>query len=348
MPDFSLISDKTTAFFLAFQHFKPHCRVLSLEMLGKGNINDTCLIRCEAGAFVLQRLNSQVFKNPAAVDANMALVEKHLKSNADYPLQVLECIADGTDKRLYKDDSGQYWRLFLYCENSYTPEGRVSGEMAYKAAQAFGCFARAMSGFPAGQLSEVLPGFHDSMARWEHFLEVLKQDPLSRVQEAKAEIEALFGILPVFQEVERLKVQKLLPVRVTHNDAKAGNVLFDATMHEARMVIDMDTVMPGSLLSDFGDLVRTLCPDRYEDETGSVALIPGQLEAVREGYLDGVGDAITALEMNQLMLGAKWIAGEQALRFLTDYLAGDVYYKVKDAQHNWRRARNQLGLFGCL
>ena len=155
---------------------------------------------------------------------------------------------------------------------------------------------------------------------------------------------------PIFDQISSLKSSGTLPLRVTHNDTKAGNVLLDSASGRALAVIDLDTVMPGTILSDFGDMVRTFVPDRYEDDpdTENLTLRMEILEALTEGFLSQTADFLTAAEREYLMLGASWIVGEQALRFLTDYLAGDPYYKTNYPEHNLVRARNQISVVSSL
>jgi aminoglycoside phosphotransferase (APT) family kinase protein len=163
----------------------------------------------------------------------------------------------------------------------------------------------------------------------------------------RAEIDALFAIKPLFDKIQELK--QVLPLRVTHNDTKAGNVLMDKSTGKAIAVIDWDTVMPGLILSDFGDMVRTFVPNHAEDAATSTLQTRQEImDALLEGFLSETENMLTAAEKTQLPLGGQWMTGEQALRFLTDYLAGDVYFKVKDPEHNLRRTQNQLRLLQLL
>ena len=230
-------------------------------------------------------------------------------------------------------------------ENSYAPEGISDPNLAYEAARAYGAFARALRDFPAHTLAETIPGFHDTDRRWEVFLNILAQNPAQRAKATQLEIEAMFSAKPVFDTISHLKKSGSLPLRVAHNDTKAGNVLFDISTQKALAVIDLDTVMPGTLLSDFGDVVRTFVPDCNEDSVGTPKLRIDVLEALTKGFLEETSSFLSKIERENLMLGAAWIVGEQALRFLTDWLAGDVYYKIKSPEHNLLRARNQLELF---
>jgi Ser/Thr protein kinase RdoA (MazF antagonist) len=315
--------------------------------LGNGNINDTYRIDFQRDGlqktFLLQRLNHLVFKDPTAVMRNLRAVATHLAAQ-DYPYRVAAPVVALDGEVLQRDTAGNYWRAFPFFADSFAPEGLAEVGIAYEAARAYGAFARALRDFPAHSLVETIPGFHDTDRRWEVFLQILKENPARRVEHSQAEIEAIFAAKPIFERVSRLKKSGALPLRATHNDTKAGNVLFDARTHKALAVIDLDTVMPGTVLSDFGDMVRTFAPDCYEDDPGQVTIRPEILEALTRGFLEETTVFLTDVERENLLLGARWIVGEQALRFLTDWLAGDVYYKIRHPEHNLVRARNQLAV----
>ncbi len=319
--------------------------------IGNGNINDTYRLDFEiAGAqktALLQRLNHRIFKQPEIVMDNTLRVCQHL-AKQDYPYQIAAPLPalDGTF--LQKDTEGNYWRAFPFIKNSFAPEGISDPNIAYEAARAYGTFARALRDFPAHSLADTIPGFHDTDRRWQVFLKILKEDPAQRGAETKLEIEAMFSIKPVFDKISHLKKSSELPLRVAHNDTKAGNILFDLNSHKALAVIDLDTVMPGTLLSDFGDMVRTFVPNCPEDAAQTPLLRSEILEALTHGFLEETDRLLNKIERENLMLGAAWMAGEQALRFLTDWLAGDVYYKINAPEHNIVRARNQLAVFKCL
>ncbi len=330
--------------FLHFEH------VTEASPIGDGNINDTWRISVEEQgtlrSFILQRINHHIFRNPVAVMQNIDRVTSHIASS-DFPYSSPAPVRTHTGELLHENDEG-FWRMFPFLDNTYIPEGQTSPEIAFEAARAYGAFARALRDFPADELSETIPGFHDTDRRWEVFIDVINRDPAGRVQMSKNEIEAMFTAKPLFDQISALKSSGALPVRVTHNDTKAGNILFSKQTRKAVAVIDLDTVMPGVILSDFGDMVRTFVPDRREDAPGNVIVRPDMLRALQEGYLSSTSGFLTESEKNYLVLGGAWITGEQALRFLTDWLAGDVYYKISYPEHNLIRSRNQLSLFNEL
>jgi Ser/Thr protein kinase RdoA (MazF antagonist) len=327
--------------------FMPAVRVVGTTPVGDGNINDTWRISVEEQgtprSFILQRINHHIFRDPVAVMQNIDRVTSHIASS-DFPYSSPAPVRTHTGELLHENDEG-FWRMFPFLNNTYIPEGQTSPEIAFEAARAYGAFARALRDFPAGELSETIPGFHDTDRRWEVFLDVINRDPAGRVQESRNEIEAMYTAKPLFDRISTLKSSGALPLRVTHNDTKAGNILFSTQTNRAVAVIDLDTVMPGVILSDFGDMVRTFVPDRREDAPGNVIVRPDMLRALQEGYLSSTSGFLTESEKNYLVLGGAWITGEQALRFLTDWLAGDVYYKITHPEHNLIRTKNQLSLF---
>lgn len=326
-------------------------RWIGAEPIGAGNINDTYRIDFEQDghvkSYLLQRLNHQIFLDPDAVMRNICRVTEHLK-NSSFQYLSPAPIPTLSGRFLHLDEAGNYWRSFPFLPDTYAPEGKTNVATALEAAKAYGAFARALRDFPAQELAETIPGFHDTDRRWDTFLKVIDTDPANRVAGAGAEIEAMFQAKPVFDTISRLKKTGALPLRVTHNDTKAGNVLFDANAHKAVAVIDLDTVMPGTILSDFGDMVRTFVPDKSEDEPTQVSLRTDMLAALQDGFLSETADFLMDAEKENLLLGGAWITGEQALRFLTDWLAGDVYYKIQYPEHNLVRARNQVLVFQAL
>ncbi len=326
--------------------------VLHSQPCGSGNINDTYLTTfrgptAEEQQGIFQRLNSRVFARPDAVMRNISATAQHLQS-VHYPLGLLTPLLTVEEEFLYRDAQGGCWRAFPYFAHAYAPEHLPTPEEAYEAARAYGLFLSALATCPTPALEETVPHFHDPQHRWAVFQEVLEKDPLGRVAQAKAEIAQLFEHRATFEAVAYLEETGQLPLRIVHNDPKAGNVLLSLKTGKAVAVVDWDTLMPGTLLSDFGDMVRTFAPDQYEDEPGDVRIRPNVLKALEEGFQEVVQPILTPTECQHLSLGARWIAAEQALRFLTDYLSGDIYYKIQYPEHNLMRTRNQLSLLASL
>jgi aminoglycoside phosphotransferase (APT) family kinase protein len=322
------------------------------EPVGSGHINDTYRVTLgrqgRQESYLLQRLNHHIFTQPERVMNNMAVIARYLETTA-YPLQIPAPLPALDGAWLHRDALGNYWRMLPYYADTYVPEGQTDTATAQAAAQAYGAFARALHEFPAEQLADTIPGFHDTNRRWRVFEQALAADPCGRATALEPEIAAMHRMKPLFDTISELKRSGELPLRVTHNDTKAGNVLFSQHSGQPVAVIDWDTVMPGTILSDFGDMIRTFVPNAPEDApTAGLSLHLDILDALKTGFLSPMAEVLSAAEQAYLLSGGAWITGEQALRFLTDYLAGDTYYKIKYPEHNLVRARNQIALYGLL
>ncbi len=333
--------------------------------LGAGNINDTYRIDFQAigqrQSAVLQRLNHEVFRDPQAVMDNAEVVAQHL-TKTNFPLkipaplptldgQMLHVAREGLRPETHSPQVSDlptktYWRAFPFFENTYAPETAATPEIAHEAAKAYGQFLRHLANCQS-PIAEVIPGFHDSDKRWISFLEILEKDPADRRKLAEKEIAQLLELESIFLKISHLKTSGQLPERLTHNDTKAGNILLDCATNRAVAVIDWDTVMPGTVLSDYGDMVRTFAPDRPETADPArekIALRTDILAALTEGFLAETAAFLTPAERENLPLGGQWLVAEQALRFLADYLAGDPYFKIEYPEQNLVRARNQLAV----
>ncbi len=320
--------------------------LVSARPFGTGHINDTFKVEIEeAGAvksYLLQRLNHNVFRQPEAVMRNIHLVAEHL-SRQDYPLKILAPLPTLSGDFLYRDEAGNYWRAFPFFEKTTTFDKVETPEQAFEAARAFGAFARALDGMDASQLQATIPGFHDGLGRLAYFKKVLKKAAPERLAEAKEEVDEVLQNQLIFNKIANL----VLPQRAIHHDTKINNLLFDAQTLKAACVIDLDTVMPGVILSDFGDMMRTFTSAADEDEAdvSKVEMRMPVFEALSEGFLSEIGGLLTLAERANLTEGGRWLTLMQAVRFLADYLEGDVYYKTKYPAHNLVRTRNQLALF---
>jgi aminoglycoside phosphotransferase (APT) family kinase protein len=292
-------------------------------------------------SFVFQRMNTEVFARPAAVMDNIRLVTAHLRAAGETTLDFLPLAADPASD-LYHSEEEETWRLCRFVTGS-RPAGLLQGpDDAHAAGQAFGRFTARLAGFPADQLAETLPGFHDTPLRWAALLQAHHQDEAGRAEEVALEMEYLFEKWDLSQGLFRLD----LPVRVAHNDAKWANVLLDAETGKPRCAVDLDTVMPGTPLHDFGDLMRTVCCSADEEETDldRVEVDPSLVEALAEGWVTEMDAVLEPIERLNLLPAGLVITFEQVIRYLTDYLQGDVYYRTEHSQHNLDRARNQLAL----
>lgn len=329
--------------------------VTSVVPYGNGHINDTYAVTCSlAGGsvrFILQRLNPVVFPDRAGLMRNMIAVTEFLRKavirdGGDPERECLRLIPLKDGSPYLTDESGDVWRATQFIENTDAYLVAESPEMFASAGEAFGKFMARLGGFDASSLFEVIPRFHDTPDRYARFLASLERNAAGRMDEAKDEIafvrERGGGCSVITDALERGEV----PVRVTHNDTKLNNVLIDTATKEAVCVIDLDTVMPGSMLYDFGDAVRVGCSTAKEDER-DLSLVDfdlGLFRAFTEGYLAGAGRSVTAAELGLLPDAARLMTFECGMRFLTDFLDGDTYFKTAYPEHNLVRARTQFKL----
>ncbi len=327
--------------------------------INSGLINSTYIATfvTESGKkqrYVLQRINESVFTDPLAVMHNVECVTRHinwkvLRVKRDLGGQTLNLYPARGGKFYAKGDGGGIWRCYNFIEGCQTHDIVENTRQAYQAARAFGSIQDLVSDIPAEDVLDTIPDFHNTPQRFARLMEVVAADSKGRLESVQAEVdfvkkrEALCSSL-----IKQLEAGEL-PQRITHNDTKLNNVMMDSETDEAVCVIDLDTVMPGLSAYDFGDLVRTATSAAAEDETdlSKVEMRMSMFEALAEGYLDGC-DCLTANEIENLVTGGKVITLETGIRFLTDYLEGDVYFKVDHASHNLDRCRTQLRLVECI
>ena len=321
---------------------------------GEGHINDTYLVKSRDDKrdylYILQRINDDLFTNVPALMNNIRLVtefcKKNILENGGDPIkQSLTVIRTRKNENFYFDGE-DYFRLFIFIPNSFSLQTVSSPEDFYNSAVAFGEFSALLDGFDAKQLYEVIPFFHDTRKRLENFKKSLELDRLNRKGDVQEEIKFVLDhayLCPTI--VEKLE-NNIIPLRVTHNDTKLNNVLFDADTKEVLSVVDLDTVMSGSLTYDFGDSIRFGCNPASEDEKdlSKVYFRFDLYETYVKGYLKAVGGFITEEEKKLLPMGAILMTYECGMRFLTDYLDGDVYFKTSREGQNLDRARTQFKL----
>lgn len=330
--------------------------VTAAEPYGTGHINDTFVIACrdEGGErrYALQRINHNVFKDPPGMMNNIIRVTSHIRNRLkaseanDLARRVLTVVPTRTGKGYYQDAEGNYWRMYFFIEGVQTYDVLETLEQAYEAARAFGKFQSYLSDLPDPPLVETIPDFHNTPQRLQTFLSVLEEDPCSRARTAREEIGFIHQRAGICSVLLDLAALDKIPVRVTHNDTKINNVLFDSDKQEGICVIDLDTVMPGLSLYDFGDMVRTATCRAAEDERdlAKIHMDITFFEQLVRGYVRETADFLTKAEKEHLGFAGKLITFEQMIRFLTDYLAGDVYYKTHRPGHNLDRARTQMKL----
>lgn len=315
-----------------------------IPALGNGHINDTFLAtdKNDGSRIVLQRINTHVFREPRKVVDNHLTIYDHLNRQSS-DLKLLQPVKSKSGDYLYTDRHQNAWRAVSYIPDTFAIESANNADIIYPAAKILGMYLCELSTLSAKKLHDTIPNFHNSILRTRAFSYAVKWGIPERIKIAAKEIHLVREQQPVFIKITRLS----LPVRAVHNDAKIGNILFDKNSGQACSVIDWDTTMGGSVLSDFGDMVRTISTTTAEDDPdlSAVHVDYQRFEALTTGWLDSVGAILTRVERENLLLGAHWLILEQAIRFLGDYLMGDKYYKIKYPEHNLVRAKNQLKLF---
>ncbi|UOB16052.1 phosphotransferase enzyme family protein [Abyssalbus ytuae] len=339
-----------------FSQFDHNAEYKSFKELTSGHINDTYLIETvKKPYFVLQRINQGVFRDIPGLIENKVAVSRHIqkklenKSRKKQERGVLAFVRTKEGLAYYKGKEGNYWDLMYFIDKSVTHETVKSEEIAYEGGKLMGKFLTLTEDFDVSKLVEVIPKFHDMSFRFLQFKDALKVASKERLCEAKSYIQRVDKLKEEMSILQTLKESGAIKIRVTHNDTKISNVLFNKK-GKGICVIDTDTVMPGIIHYDFGDAIRTICNTAAEDET-NLDLVEFNVEyykAYKKGFLKHMKSTITPLELKHLPLAAKTMIFIMALRFLTDYLNGDIYYKTKYPQHNLDRAKNQFKLLKSL
>ncbi len=325
--------------------FRTDGEPVACEEMSQGHINQTLKITTDTGAeYVLQKINKYVFRNPIRLMSNVSSVTDYLSQRVDDPRLALHFIA--THKGLYyhRDRKGEFWRMYDFVGGFCldTPE---SEEDFYQSALAFGRFQHLLSDFPAESLYETIPEFHNTIDRYEQLKASIQLDPVRRVEDCREEIHYLLKQEKVAGTLQRMREAGELPLRVTHNDTKLNNVLLDRENRNSLCVLDLDTVMPGLSLYDFGDSIRFGAATAAEDEpdTEKMHLNLHLFEVYTKGYLEAA-PSLTEKEVEMLPMGALVMTLELATRFLKDYIDGDLYFKTAYPEHNLIRARAQMAL----
>lgn len=323
---------------------------VSAEPYGTGHINDTyAVVFDQAGTrvrYILQRLNHHVFKNPPALMENVQRVTTHLASKLagipDASRRCLTLVSTRHGGAYWQDSAGNYWRTYLFIEGARSYDAVESAAQAFESGRAFGEFQKQLADLPAPPLHSTIPDFHHTPRRFAQFERALQADAANRALLAKSEIAFALRQKPMVSVLEDAG----LPERVTHNDTKFNNVMLDTRTGNGVCVIDLDTVMPGLVLYDFGDMVRTTTCAAKEDEQdlAKVEMDFSLFDALLRGYLSSAGEFLTGSERQYLAFSGKLITFEIGLRFLTDFLEGDIYFKVHRPGQNLDRCRTQFKL----
>lgn len=336
-----------------FRQFKVDGELIEAVPYGRGYINDTYLGRYRfpqgERRFIHQRINHHVFKEPEKVMENIERVTRYTRqqiiaANGDPERETLNLIPTWDGKWFFRTDEGEYWRTYKFIEGARTYDVAEDLRLVYNAAWAFGNFQKLLDSLPGERLHETIPGFHHTRNRFNAFVQAVERDPAGRAAAVKNEIDFILARESDASVAVDLLAQGKLPERITHNDTKLNNVLIDDQTGRGICVIDLDTTMPGTVLYDFGDLIRMGAATAAEDELDlSKVDVDLQLfEHLTRGYVDAVRDLLTPIEWDLLVFGGRLITYEQAIRFLGDYINGDTYYKTKYPDHNLDRARTQI------
>jgi Ser/Thr protein kinase RdoA (MazF antagonist) len=319
------------------------------QPLASGLINSSYKVSSTNGnAYFLQRINTNVFKNPLEVQHNYVLIQHHLAVAGGMELPKLIKTASGG---LLYDKDGEVWRCFEFLNNTYSPQVIETPQKAYEVARCFGSFTAVLQSFDYHQLAVILPHFHDLHLRYEQFKEALKTAPEHRKAEVKELIERMEKYVPLVHWFTAISSNKAaFPLHIMHHDCKIANILFDRGTDAIRCPIDLDTTQPGLFFSDIGDMIRTTVPNVHEDHTNleELTIRPAFFDAITAGYMDAMAPYLTKEERDNLQYAGSVMIYMQALRFLTDHLQGNVYYKTSYPQQNKDRTANQLLLLDLM
>jgi Ser/Thr protein kinase RdoA (MazF antagonist) len=322
---------------------------------GSGHIHDTYAVECRVGArpsrTILQRINQNVFRDPAGLMANIAAVSDHLRrkilaAGGDPQREALTLIHTRSGDTFLRTEAGECWRAYAFIEGARTHDTVRDPEHVRAAGRAFGRFQSLLLDFAAARLSEVIPGFHDTRRRFEALRQAAQEDIHGRAKTARQETDFVLRREALTSRLVDLQADGRLPQRVTHNDTKFNNVMIDDQTGEGVCVIDLDTVMPGLSLYDFGDAIRSMANTGAEDETdlSKVNFSLGAFDRYACGYLEVAGGWLEPEELALLPFAAQLMTLECGMRFLTDYLQGDPYFKTGRLAHNLDRTRTQFKL----
>ena len=341
-----------TAILNALSHYDFGTEKPAYRPLGSGQINDTLLIQGKEKRYLLQRINTFVFKDPEGLMDNIARVTAHIKKkvearHGDVSREILTVFPAKDGALYYQDEEGNAFRALHFIEGASTYDAVKDPALFYEAGKAFGRFQSDLSDFPAESLIETIPHFHDTPARYQAFLKAMEENKAGRKASILPFLEELIAHKEIAERLADLVKQGKMPLRVTHNDTKLNNVMIDDATHQGLAPIDLDTVMPGLAAFDFGDAVRYGANTAAEDEPDltKVGVDIPLFQAFAKGFVKGTDGRLTDIEMDHLVDGAETMAYELCLRFITDYLDGDLYFKTTHPEHNLERAKCQFALY---
>jgi len=351
-----LMANKTAEIAPVLETFPTEGALVGVMSYGSGHINDTyaAYYQLDSGdcrRYLLQRINNRIFQDVDGLMSNIVgvtgFLSKKIRERGGDPMrETLNVISTKDGKNYYFDGNGGYWRLYVFIEDTFSLQVVEKAQDMYNTGLSFGNFQKLLADYPAKTLTETIPNFHNTPSRYAAFLDALEKDAFGRAKEMAAEIEFVKSRESDTRVLTDLLRSGRFPLRVTHNDTKLNNILIDKSTGKGLCVIDLDTVMPGLYHYDFGDAIRSGANSAAEDEKdlSRVEMRLDLFEAFAEGYLQSVGNALSTEEKEYLPMGAKLMTFECGIRFLTDYLSGDVYFKTHRPGQNLDRARTQLKL----
>jgi hypothetical protein len=334
--------------------FKLDGKVADISAFGSGHIHQTYYIKTESvrdDDYILQLINTHVFRDPDAVMQNLGLVTSHIirklqdRGEKDLKRRVLHPVQTIDDRLMHLDSENQVWRCFIFIPNHRSFDRAVNEHQVFEGGKAFGKFLSDLSDLPVSQIRDTIPDFHNLNWRLQQFNDALSSGVQSRIRETDAEITKLKTRQDEMRIIRKLGSDGKIPLRIVHHDTKINNVLY-STDEKALCVIDLDTVMPGYVHDDFGDAIRTFANTGEEDDAdlNNVSMNIRYFKAFAEGFLRSAGPMLNSTEKEYLALSARVMTYMQVLRFLTDYLNGDTYYRIHHPTHNLQRARAQMKL----
>lgn len=335
-------------------NFQLNGKINEIKPFGGGHINDTFIVKTtgkEELKFILQKINTYVFRNPVGLMGNISKVTEHIRKKrmlegfTDLDQHSLRLFNTLTGDKYFLDDQDQYWRIFNFIDKHKVFDVAPNHDIAYEGARMFGQFINELSDLDPKTIVDTIPRFHDINFRMENFERAVQEDPLGRVEHLGDEINYVRSRYEIMSTILRLGKKGLLTPRIVHNDTKINNVLFDLE-NRGLCVVDLDTIMPGFVHYDFGDGIRTCANTGKEDDEdlSNIEYDLGMFEAFSGGFIEAVHPILNEQEINSLAYAALLFPFIMGLRFLTDYISGDVYYKVSHAEHNIVRARAQFKL----
>ena len=335
-----------------FNEFDHQSNYISHSEINSGHINDTFLVKTEGSKhYILQRINQNIFKNVPGLINNKVITSKHLKSKylnlseEELGKKVVSFVKTKKTPFYYHRENENFWNAMIFIDDSITHEIVKDEEIAYEAGKLLGEFLNLTSDFDSSQLIDVIPNFHDMSFRYKQYASSIQSAFKKRLEKVASYRKIVADLKDEMHILQELKEIGAIPIRVTHNDTKISNSLFDKD-NKGICMIDTDTVMPGIIHYDFGDAIRTICNTAAEDEKDlfKVEFNLEYYKAYQKGFLEKTKNSLSEIELNYLPLAVKTMIFLMGLRFLTDYLNNDMYYKTNYEEHNLDRAKNQFKL----